>query len=80
VEARHAHESLSSQPANTHALAAEQEETVNGNSSLRGRKRAAPRNQGLLPGIVASLEKKNDTAAYEALKEAGHIHSVAESI
>jgi hypothetical protein len=79
VGAKHSEGSLSSQRSNTNALAAGQEETVNRNSSLRGRKSAAPRNQGLLTGIVASLEKKNDTAAYEALKQAGHIHSVAES-
>jgi len=79
VEAKHSEGSISSQRANTNALAAGSGETVNRNSSLRGRKSAAPRNQGLLPGIVASLEKKNDTAAYEALKQAGHIHSVTES-
>ena len=75
VEARHAHGSLSSQPANTDALPDQQETTVNRNPSLRRRKRAASRNQGLLPGIVASLETKNETAAYKALKQAGYIHS-----
>jgi hypothetical protein len=52
----------------------------NTNPSLRGRGVAAPRNQGLLPDIVAGLEKKNDTAAYDALKQAGHIHSAGNSI
>jgi hypothetical protein len=80
VEANHAHGSLSSQPANTNALPVGQEETVNRNSSLRGRKQNAPRNQGLLPGIVASLETKNETAAYEALKQAGYVHSTAEPV
>ncbi len=80
VEGKNEHGSLPSPSANTNSVFAGQEETVTRNLPLRRGKRTASHVQGILPGIVASLETKDDTAAYEALKQAGYIHSAAEPI
>lgn len=42
--------------------------------------RSKPNVKGLLPGIVAALDKKDGMAAYEALRQAGHIRSSREFI
>jgi hypothetical protein len=47
--------------------------------SARTKKRTA-RVQGVLPGVIASLETKNDTAAYDALKQAGYIRSPSDHL
>jgi hypothetical protein len=41
----------------------------------KGGKRGAPGAKGLLPAIISSVERKDDRAAYEALKQAGYVHS-----
>jgi hypothetical protein len=65
---------VSSQASDTNELSPAPPQTPVELSSPRKKgKRAAPAAKGLLPGIVSSLESKNDTAAYEALKQAGYI-------
>jgi hypothetical protein len=65
---------VSSQASNTSELSPAPPQTpVELPSPRKKGRRAAPAAKGLLPGIVSSLESKDDTAAYEALKQAGYI-------
>jgi hypothetical protein len=65
---------VSSQASDTNELSPAPPQTpIELSSPRKKRKRADPAAKGLLPGIVSSLESKNDTAAYEALKQAGYI-------
>ena len=44
-------------------------------SQASAKKQANATDQGVLPSIIAPLDKKKDLAAYEALKEAGYVSS-----
>jgi hypothetical protein len=70
-----------SQPARESAdTISDQPDALSRNSISKRNKQHAARVQGVLPGIIASLEKKNDTAAYEALKQAGYVRSPSDHV
>jgi hypothetical protein len=69
------------QPARESANTISAQPDAPSSSSISKRdKQHAARVQGVLPGIIASLEKKNDTAAYEALKQAGYVSSPGDHV
>lgn len=70
-----------SQPARESAdTISDQPDAPSSSSISKRNKQHAARVQGVLPGIIASLEKKNDTAAYEALKQAGYVRSPSDHV
>jgi hypothetical protein len=55
--------------------------TLNPTLSTENRRKNVPRRErGVLPGLVADLDKKNPLAGYKALKDAGYVRSASDFV